>query len=74
MGKGFRTTVNSETIRRLRLGALLTQRDLAERSGVSRVTISKYESQGGSPSPLSIRKIAEALDADPRDLVTIKFE
>lgn len=73
-GKGFSTRVNGDTIRKLRLNALLTQKDLAERSGVSRVTISKYESSGSSPSPLSVRKIAKALGADPRDLVTITFD
>lgn len=72
---GFVRRVNAGTLRHLRESAVLTQEELAQASGVSRATISNYErGENRPPSPLCIRKIAKALDADPRDLVTITFD
>lgn len=72
---GITRRVKSDTLRHLRESAVLTQQELADKAGVSRVTISNYErGEGRPPNALCIRKIATALGADPRDLVTITFE
>ena len=43
--------------------------DLAEESGVHRNTISKLENDRGGAYPETIRKLAEALDVDPTELL-----
>lgn len=43
--------------------------DLAEKSGVHRNTISKLENERGGAYPETIRKLAEALDIEPTDLL-----
>lgn len=48
--------------------AVITQEDLARRSGVAVVTISRIESGQGARIS-TIRKLAEALDVEPGELV-----
>ncbi|HEY8981932.1 MAG TPA: helix-turn-helix domain-containing protein, partial [Streptomyces sp.] len=56
------------TIRRLRLGAGLTQEALAERSGVSVSTIRGMETgRRRNPQLASVRRLAEALELRPED-------
>jgi transcriptional regulator with XRE-family HTH domain len=43
-----------------------TQPDLAERSGVSRPTIQRYETMKNTPQPIEARKVFKALGLDPR--------
>lgn len=55
-------------LRELRERAVLTQEDLAQRSGVAVVTISRVE--GGQGARIStIRKLAGALNTAPEELV-----
>ncbi len=61
--------VNGQRLRELRLERALTLRALAERSDVSYDTINKLE-LGQRPARLStIRKLADALGVEPRELM-----
>ena len=56
-------------LRDLRRRAVMSQEDLAERSGVARDTISKLETGQRGAYPSTIRKLAAGLDLEPRILV-----
>ena len=56
-------------LRDLRRRAVMSQEDLAERSGVARDTISKLETGQRGAYPSTIRKLAAGLDVEPRMLV-----
>jgi XRE family transcriptional regulator, regulator of sulfur utilization len=61
--------VNGQRLRQLRVERALTLRALAERSDVSYDTINKLE-LGQRPARLStIRKLAETLGVEPRELM-----
>ncbi len=61
--------VNGDRLRRLRAERALTLRDLAEISSVSYDTINKLE-LGRRPAHAStIRKLANALGVEPRELM-----
>jgi transcriptional regulator with XRE-family HTH domain len=61
--------VNGQRLRQLRVERALTLRALAERSGVSYDTINKLE-LGQRPARLStIRKLADTLGVEPRELM-----
>jgi transcriptional regulator with XRE-family HTH domain len=50
-----------------RLDRSLTQQELADRAGVSLVTVSRLE-RGYTARPQTIRKLAEVLGVEPNDL------
>ena len=52
-----------------RLQAALTQEDLADKSGVSRLTIVRLE-RGGKANPHTMGKLADALGCTPADLMS----
>jgi len=56
-------------LRSFRRRAIMSQEELAERSGVARDTISKLESGRRKAYPTTIRKLAAGLDVEPRLLV-----
>jgi transcriptional regulator with XRE-family HTH domain len=56
-------------LRNLRRLAVMSQEDLAEKSGVARDTISKLETGQRGAYPSTIRKLAAGLDVEPRMLV-----
>ena len=61
--------VNGQRLRQLRVEQALTLRALAERSGVSYDTINKVE-LGQRPARLStIRKLADTLGVEPKELM-----
>ena len=61
--------IDGDRLRQLRVERALTLRALANRSGVSYDTINKLE-LGQRPARLStIRKLAKALNVDPRELM-----
>ena len=61
--------VNGQRLRQLRVQRALSLRALAERSGVAFDTINKLE-LGHRPARLvTIRKLAEALGVQPRELM-----
>ena len=62
--------ISGDRLRRVRDRRLLSQRELAERAGLSPTTILKLESgRVEEPHPRTIRKLADALEVDPAELV-----
>jgi transcriptional regulator with XRE-family HTH domain len=58
-----------EKLRDTRKRKLLTQEQLAERSGVGIATIIRIERNQVEPRGSTIRKLAAALEVEPEDLV-----
>ena len=56
-------------LRRIRQGAVMSQEELAEKSGVARDTISKLETGRRGAYPSTIRKLAAGLDVQPQMLM-----
>ena len=56
-------------LRNLRRRAVMSQEDLAEKSGVARDTISKLETGQRGAYPSTVRKLAAGLDVEPRMLL-----
>lgn len=56
-------------LRGMRRRAILSQEQLAERSGVARDTISKLETGRRKAYPVTIRKLAAGLEVEPRMLL-----
>jgi transcriptional regulator with XRE-family HTH domain len=56
-------------LRDLRRRAVMSQEQLAEKSGVARDTISKLETGQRRAYPSTIRKLATGLDVEPQILV-----
>ncbi len=61
--------VDGQKLQRLRSRRLWLIGDLAEKSGVHRNTISKLENGRGGAYPETIRRLAEALNVEPTDLL-----
>jgi transcriptional regulator with XRE-family HTH domain len=61
--------IDGEKLRRLRQRKLWLIGDLADRSGVHRNQISTYELGKAGAHPDTIRKLAEALEVHPRELL-----
>jgi transcriptional regulator with XRE-family HTH domain len=67
MGKSI--SINGQRLRELRVEQALTLRALGERSGVAFDTINKLE-LGRRPAHAStIRKLADALEVEPKELM-----
>ena len=60
---------NLPRLRTVRIARALSQAELAQRSGVSRVSITRLESGDVDARFATIRKLAEALGVEPRDLM-----
>jgi transcriptional regulator with XRE-family HTH domain len=58
-----------ENLKRVRTRRLLTQAELAERADVSAATVVNVERNQQEPHFRTIRKLAEALDVDPAELL-----
>ena len=61
--------IDGQKLRRLRERRLWLIGDLAERSGVHRNLISSYEHGKSGAHPDTIRKLAEALNVEPAELL-----
>ena len=61
--------IDGEKLRRLRKRRLWLIGDLADASGVHRNQISTYELGKAGAHPDTIRKLADALGVDPRELL-----
>ncbi len=59
-----------DKVRETRKRALLTQDQLAEKSGVGVTTIVRIERNQVEPHGSTIRKLASALDVEPKDLLS----
>jgi transcriptional regulator with XRE-family HTH domain len=61
--------IDGDKLRRLRVERALSQQDLERMTGIAQSTISNLE-LGNRPARLStIRKLAEALNAEPKELM-----
>ncbi len=69
MSQTVTSTAGLPGLRAAREAKLLTQIDLAERSGVNRSTISDLEVGSRSARCRTIHQLAAALDVSPQDLV-----
>ena len=58
-----------EKLKALRSEHVLTLRELAEEAGVSKDTIWRLENGHSEAHPSTIRKLAKALDVQPKELV-----
>jgi transcriptional regulator with XRE-family HTH domain len=58
-----------DRLRDLRKRALLTQKELADKSGVGVTTIIRIERNQVEPHGRTIRRLAEALDVAPEEFV-----
>jgi len=58
-----------ERLRQLREERALRQEDLAELAGVGKNTVNRLEKNHTEPHMTTVRKLAEALGVDPRELV-----
>lgn len=58
-----------QQLKAIRTRRLLTQEELAERAGVSAATVVNVERNNQEPHFRTIRKLAEALNVDPTELL-----
>jgi len=63
--------MDSEQVRSLREQKGMSQRQLAEASGVSKKTLANVEAGKVRPLPSTARKIGAALEVDPRSLARV---
>ncbi len=56
-------------LKNLRTRRALTQRELAERAGISTNALNRLELDKAEPHMSTLRKLARALDIDPTELV-----
>jgi transcriptional regulator with XRE-family HTH domain len=61
--------VNTANLRRLRRGAALSQHELAARAGTTQETISRLERGHHAARGSTLRRLAEALGVEPRELI-----
>lgn len=61
--------VHVEKLARLREDRVLSQRDLARMAGLAQGTVWRIENGFSEVHPSTIRKLAEALSVEPRELV-----
>ena len=67
MGKSI--SINGQRLRQLRVEQALTLRALGERSGVTYDTINKLELGRRPAHATTIRKLADALGVEPKELM-----
>jgi transcriptional regulator with XRE-family HTH domain len=58
-----------ERLKRQRTRRALTQAELAERAGVTTATVARIERDEIEPRMPTLRKLAQALEVDPAELV-----
>ncbi len=56
----------------LRRRRVLTQRQLAERAGITHATVVALEKGRGRPQATTMRKVAAALDVEPSDVAEFR--
>jgi transcriptional regulator with XRE-family HTH domain len=58
-----------DRLKNLRTLNALTQAELAERAGLTTAAVSRVERDEAEPRPSTLRKLAKALNVQPRDLI-----
>jgi len=64
----------SDNLKRLRQQQALSLTDLAQKSGVNRITIHRIENGKQKPMPRTIRKLAEALEVKVEELTSNRMK
>ena len=64
-----RTVYIGENLERLRLRAALSQLELAKKAGVTPAAVNRIERNRVEPQMRTVRKLAKALDVEPRVLL-----
>ena len=59
----------SNVLKRKMRNRMITQEDLSERTGISKVSISRYLNRNATPTAFTLHKIAKALDCPITDFV-----
>jgi len=62
-------TVDGERLRQLRIERMLSQSELAKIAGTTQATISGLERGERMAQPRTVRKLADALGVEPRELL-----
>jgi transcriptional regulator with XRE-family HTH domain len=62
-------TVDGDRLRELREDRMLSQTELAKMAGITQAAISGFERGERKAQPRTVRRLAEALGVEPRDLV-----
>jgi len=63
------TKIDGERLRQLRRERALSQRDLSRITGIAHDSISQLETGKRDAQPRTIRKLAEALGVEPKELM-----
>ena len=58
-----------QQLKDMRVRRAMSQDDLAEKAGVGLNTVNRLERNHTEPRPSTLRKLAEALDVDPGELI-----
>lgn len=58
-----------DRLKELRIERALTQEELGEKAGVGKNTVNRLEQDKTDPRPSTLRKLAQALEVAPSDLV-----
>ena len=61
--------INGRRLRQLRLERALTQHDLCQMTGMSEDALSRLENELRRARPSTIRRLADALEVEPRELI-----
>jgi len=61
-------------LREARNLAFLTQRELAEKAGMTQATIARLETGQTKARPTTTRRLAQALGIEPKELIATKAE
>ena len=64
--------VDTAKLRRLRREAALSQQELADRAGTTQETISRLERGHHAARGHTLRRLAEALGVEPRELMKVE--
>ena len=62
-------TVDGERLRQLRIDRMLSQSELAKMADTTQATISLFERGERTAQPRTVRKLADALGVEPRELL-----
>jgi transcriptional regulator with XRE-family HTH domain len=62
-------TVDGKRLRELRLERMLSQTELAKIASTTQATISNFEGGQRTAQPRTVRKLADALGVEPRELI-----
>ncbi len=58
-----------DTLKRLRTESALTQEELAASAGLTTAAVARIERNEANPRPSTLRKLAQALEVSPSELV-----